>query len=78
MATHCQAPTHLELLVELVDEVAEEVEGVLLLPHVDRLAPQLELLPEDLRRVVLEPTLQEVAKHTLDLGENAGEVRGEG
>ena len=35
-----------EILINLVDDLSEKLKGVLLLPDVDRLAPQLEALPE--------------------------------
>ena len=62
--------THLELFVHLICEVAEEIEGVLLLPNIDRLTPQLELLPECLGRVILQSALHQVTKHTLQLGQD--------
>ena len=70
---HFMSPSpHLQLLVNLVDEVAEEVEGVLLLSDIHRLAPQLEGLPEALWSIVLQLALQQVAEDTLDLWEDAG------
>ena len=47
----------------LIDELVEELEGVLLLPHVDRLAPELETLPELVRNEVLQFGLLEVTEH---------------
>ena len=43
-----------EILVHLVNNLCEELEGVLLLPDVDRLAPQLEALPELLWHKILQ------------------------
>jgi hypothetical protein len=74
------------LLINLISEVAEEVESILLLPHIHRLSPQLELLPEALRRIVLQFTLQQVPKYALQFRQDArgkkgrdegGEGRGE-
>ena len=42
-------------------------------PHVYRLSPEFELLPEVFWSVVLEFAFQEVTKDTLQLGKNAGE-----
>ena len=61
----------LEMLVQLVSEDGEEVEGVLLLSDVDRLPPELEDAPEALRLVVLQLALQEVAEDVLHLVEEA-------
>ena len=59
--------THLELFVHLICEVAEEVKGILLFSHIHRLAPELELLPERLRGVILQSALHQVPKHALQL-----------
>ena len=44
---------YLEVFVDLVNQCLEEVEGVLLLPDVHSLTPELEHLPETLRFMVL-------------------------
>ena len=43
-----------EILINLVDDLREKLKGVLLLPDVDRLAPQLEALPELLWHKILQ------------------------
>ena len=43
-----------EILINLVDDLCEKLKGVLLLPDVDRLAPQLEALPELLWHKILQ------------------------
>ena len=42
-------------------------------PHVHRLSPEFEFLPEVFWSVVLEFAFQEVTKNTLQLTKNAGE-----
>lgn len=44
---------YLKMLVYLINQGLEEVEGVLLLPDVDRLTPEFEHLPEAFRLMVL-------------------------
>ena len=57
-------------LIDLVDNLGEKFKGILLLPHIDRLAPQLEALPELVWHKVLQLGLQEVAKDRLQLVEH--------
>ena len=47
----------LQMLVDLIGERDEEVEGVLLLAQVDLLAPHAKRLPERLGHIVLELAL---------------------
>ena len=55
----------------LIDELVEELEGVLLLPDVDLLAEVAVARPELFRDVELEPGLLQVAEDVLQLVEHA-------
>ncbi len=57
----------LQILVNLIGHWNEEVKSVLLLSHVDLLAPHAKRLPETLRYVVLELALFQMCKHVLQL-----------
>ena len=59
-----------QVLIDLVDNLGEELKGILLLPHVDRLAPQLEALPKLVRDEVLQFRLKQVTEDSLQLIED--------
>ena len=65
-----QPTTDLHVFVNLIGESLKEIEGILLLPHIDGLAPQSEHTPESLWFMVLQLALHQVTKHLLHLVEH--------